>query len=86
MGKSEQEFDQLGAEHAHRGAVLRALREAYGWRGVRFAPQLGISQSYLSNIEAGRRPAPLPLLRRAADLLGVPLAALTSEYAVEEVV
>jgi transcriptional regulator with XRE-family HTH domain len=60
------------------GATVRALREAYGWRNVKFAAAVGISSAYLSNIEAGRRHLPADLARKMADVLGVPLAAITT--------
>jgi transcriptional regulator with XRE-family HTH domain len=66
------------SERVRTGATIRALRVAYGWRAVKFAAALGISQSYLANIEAGRRALPPDLARRVADVLGVPLAAITT--------
>jgi transcriptional regulator with XRE-family HTH domain len=65
-------------ERVRTGATVRALRVAYGWRAVKLAAALGISQSYLANIEAGRRALPPHLARRVAETLGVPLAAITT--------
>jgi transcriptional regulator with XRE-family HTH domain len=65
-------------EAVRTGATVRALREAYGWRTVKFAAAVGISPAYLSNIEAGRRHLPVDLARKVADVLGVPLAAITT--------
>lgn len=67
------------------GAAVRALREAHGWRVSKFATAARISSSYLSNIEAGRKQASPEVLRRIADTLGIPLAAITSQHDVDEV-
>ena len=61
------------------GATLRALRKAHGLRLGEMAAALGISHAYLSNVEAGRKSAPLLLCRKAAALMRVPLAAITIE-------
>lgn len=67
------------------GAAIRALRESHGWTGVKFARAVGISHPHLFNIEAGNRRASPPVLRKIADVLGVPLAAITSDRPVEEI-
>lgn len=72
------------AERVRVGATVKALREAYGLRLGKFATALEISHSYLANIEAGRRPLPVDLARRMADLLGVPLAAITTQIEIDE--
>lgn len=56
------------------GQALKILREKDGYTATAFAEQLGISLTYLGDIEAGRRtlkrnPA---LIGKAADLLNVP--------------
>jgi transcriptional regulator with XRE-family HTH domain len=51
------------------GATLRLLRRRDGWDLGPFATKLDISYSYLSNIEAGRKPLTDILLARAAKLL-----------------
>lgn len=61
-------------EHRERqrvGATLRTHRTRRGYDLGTFATKLGISYSYLSNIEAGRKPLTDILLARAADLLEV---------------
>lgn len=64
------------------GATVKALRNAHGLKLGEMAIALGISHSYLSNIEAGRKTAPLPLCRQIATLLRIPLAAITvADYA-----
>lgn len=60
------------------GAAIRAIREARGIPLGECATTCGISYSYLSNIEAGRKNASPALLRRLADALGCQLAAISS--------
>jgi transcriptional regulator with XRE-family HTH domain len=65
------------AKRAINGATVRALRDALGMRQDDMAAQLEISGSYLANIEAGRKQPRATVQRRIADLLGVPLVAIT---------
>lgn len=59
------------------GATVAALREATGIRQNKLAEAAGVSPSFLSNIEAGRK-QPSPATARAlADCLGVSLDAIT---------
>lgn len=68
------------------GPAIKAIREAKGWKGVRLASAVGISRFHLSNIENKRgRYASVEVLRKIADTLGVPLAAITSDFSVEEI-
>jgi transcriptional regulator with XRE-family HTH domain len=67
----------LDPEAVRVGATIRALRDAHGLKGVELARAAKISAAYLSNIEAGRRPAPMAICRRIAKTFGVPLAAIT---------
>jgi transcriptional regulator with XRE-family HTH domain len=53
------------------GATLRTLRNMRGWELGDFATKIGISYSYLSNIEAGRKPLTDKLLARTAQVLEV---------------
>jgi transcriptional regulator with XRE-family HTH domain len=64
-------------ENIRVGETLRALRKAHGLKLVEMAVALGISHAYLSNIEAGRKAAPIPLCKQAAKVLRIPLAAIT---------
>lgn len=64
-------------ENIRVGATIRALRDAHGLKLGELAVALGISHAYLSNIEAGRKAAPLALCRQVAKLLRIPLAAIT---------
>ena len=64
-------------ENVRVGETLRALRKAHGLKLVEMAVALEISHAYLSNIEAGRKAAPIDLCKQAAKILRVPLAAIT---------
>lgn len=64
------------AERKRVGATLKMARTTRGWELGPFATKLGISYSYLSNIEAGRKPLTDKLLARAASLLDVPQIAI----------
>lgn len=66
----------LDPEDVRIGETLRALREAHGIKVGEFAIKLGISQPYLSNIEAGRKKLTPALARTAAELLNVRTLAL----------
>lgn len=57
-------------EDLRRGETLRALREGHGLRVGELAIAMGISSSYLSNLEAGRKRLSPPLAKKAADALG----------------
>ncbi|KKB98295.1 helix-turn-helix domain-containing protein [Mycolicibacter arupensis] len=67
------------------GATVKALREAYGWKLGKFAVAVGTTHPHLSNIEAGRKRCTPGMARKIADTLGVPLAAIVTGRAVEEV-
>lgn len=67
------------------GQSIKAIREALGHPGGKFAIQCGISHAYLSNVEAGRKQPSAAVARRIADELGVPLAAVTYPVVAEAV-
>lgn len=67
------------------GSSLRAIRERTGWTVTGLAAATGIGRSHLSNVEAGRRQLSAGKARTVADVLGVPLAAITSTYTPEQV-
>ena len=74
--------DTRDPENVRVGETIRALRKAHGLKLIEMAVALDISHAYLSNIEAGRKAAPIPLCRSAAKILRVPLAAITiADYA-----
>lgn len=66
----------LDAEQERIGSTLRTLRELRGHKVGEFAQALGVSYSYLSNIEAGRKRLTPQLLAKAAFLLDVPQGAV----------
>ena len=67
------------------GSAIKALRERSGWKVGKFATAVGISSSYLSNIEAGRKKASPDVIRKIADTLDVPLAAVITGHDVSDV-
>ena len=69
--------DTRDPENVRVGATIRALRKAHELKLIEMAVALDISHAYLSNIEAGRKAAPMALCRQAAKILRVPLAAIT---------
>jgi ribosome-binding protein aMBF1 (putative translation factor) len=74
-----QMLDELHGE-ALQGTVGERIRRARVRRGMRqtqLANAVELSNSYLSHIEAGRRPAPPELLDRIAEALGVTAQELT---------
>ncbi|MFC4124876.1 helix-turn-helix domain-containing protein [Nocardia rhizosphaerae] len=54
------------------GETLRTIRELRGVTPLRMAQALGISRSYVYNLESGRKPLTYVLLARAAAFLDVP--------------
>ena len=66
-------------------ASLRALRTSLGWSVTKFAQAAETTPSHISNIEAGRRQASDALIVRMAQTLGVPTAALITNYKPEQV-
>ena len=60
------------------GARLQGLRDAQGVSSDAFAAELQIPPALLEAIEAGRRDPTIPLLWRAADLLGISLSEFLS--------
>lgn len=60
------------------GAVLRYFRGALGLTAKEMAEDLGISPSYLSEIENDKKSATLGLLRRCAEIIGVAPSALAA--------
>jgi transcriptional regulator with XRE-family HTH domain len=62
------------------GAAIRSLREKDGWHQPEFARKVGMSQSALSNIEREKRSARPATIHRIAQVLRVPVAAITRDY------
>lgn len=67
------------------GATIKALRQAYGWQLGKFAVACGTTHPHMSNIEAGRKRCTAEMARKIATVLGVPLAAITTSFSVEQV-
>jgi predicted transcriptional regulator len=61
------------------GPRVKALREARGWTLSVSAQHLGVSISYLSQIEANQRPVTARILAALSDTFGVPVAALDAD-------
>jgi transcriptional regulator with XRE-family HTH domain len=59
------------------GPALRAIREAIGISQSQLAGDVGISASYLTNLEAGRKQPSPELARRLADRLTVDVTAFS---------
>ena len=55
---------------------MRAERTARGWSQARLAGLLHIDPAMMSRYERAKRDFPLPLLVRAAEVLGVPVSSL----------
>ncbi|MBD3896148.1 helix-turn-helix transcriptional regulator [Halomonas sp. ML-15] len=58
------------------GAPVKVFREHRGLRAGELAERAGISQGYLSEIEAGKKSGSLAVLKRIAGVLGVELSDL----------
>ena len=58
------------------GDVLKHLRKIYGYKAVEMSKELGISTSYLSEIENGKKQPSLEHLRKYAKLFGIKLSSL----------
>ncbi|MGH3897693.1 MAG: helix-turn-helix domain-containing protein [Pseudonocardiaceae bacterium] len=65
-------FGELSTQRRRLGEALRAARANAGLSGEQLATQLGISQSRVSRIELGQQAAPADLVRRWAEVTGVP--------------
>jgi transcriptional regulator with XRE-family HTH domain len=53
------------------GETLRRLRGIYGYNATEMSKLLGISNSYLSELERGKKKVSLDLLDRYADVFGI---------------
>lgn len=58
------------------GEVLKRLRKIYGYKAVEICNHLGISPSYLSEIENGKKQPSLEHLKKYAQLFGIKLSSL----------
>ena len=57
-------------------AAYKAIRLLAGFSLAAAARALGCTPSHLSNIEAGRRGASPALIKKSAELYGVPISAI----------
>lgn len=58
---------------------LKEIRSARGWSQARLAELSGVSQAYISELEAGEKQPTLPVIQKLAAALGVSLAELLGE-------
>lgn len=58
------------------GDVLKKTRVIYGFKASEMSTKLGISNSYLSEIENNKKQPSLELLQRYADVYGMKLSSL----------
>lgn len=59
------------------GPAVRAIREAVGVSISAFAPRVGVTQGYMSNVELGHKQPTVEFMSRVARELGVPLDAIS---------
>lgn len=59
------------------GLAIRAIREATGVSISAFAPRVGVTQGYMSNVELGHKQPTVEFMARVAAALGVPLDAVS---------
>lgn len=67
------------------GAAIRAIRKKDRRSARDVAHQVGIHEQGLRNIENNTRPASTEVLRRIADILDVPVEAITRDGTSEEI-
>ena len=58
------------------GNAIKDLRQQKGLKQTDFAVKCGLSQSYLSSIEKGRKEPTLSILKQIADALSIPMPVL----------
>lgn len=58
------------------GQALKLLRRYQGLNQVALAKKLGVSRSYISELEGGNRTPSLELLGRYADVFNIPISSL----------
>ncbi len=58
------------------GQALKLLRRHQGFNQSTFANKLGISRSYISELESGNRTPSLDLLNRYAEVFNIPVSSL----------
>ncbi|OIQ19316.1 MAG: hypothetical protein BM557_06325 [Flavobacterium sp. MedPE-SWcel] len=58
------------------GNAIKDLRQQKGLKQIDFAVECGLSQSYLSSIEKGRKEPTLSILKQIANALSIPMPVL----------
>ena len=58
------------------GETLKRIRHIYGMKATEMSNALGISNSYLSEIENNKKDPSLDLLHKYADIFGIRLSSL----------
>lgn len=58
------------------GDILKRTRIIYGYKANKMSSELGISASYLSEIENNKKKPSLELLQKYADIYGIRLSSL----------
>jgi len=58
------------------GKALKYIRIFHNMNQTVFAERIGISRSYLSEIEAGKKPASIELLEKYSSLFNIPVSSL----------
>lgn len=66
----------IPTKEIHVGQVIKLLRTATGLKQKELAEKVGIKPHYLSLLESGSREPSLPVLRRIAKTLNVPVSFL----------
>jgi transcriptional regulator with XRE-family HTH domain len=61
------------------GEKLRALRKRHGTTQKQLSKQTGLAQSYVSELEAGRKNPGADLAVKIADFFGVPIDVLVRD-------
>ncbi len=58
------------------GIAIKNLRQQKGLKQIDFATKCGLSQSYLSSIEKGRKEPTLSILKQISGALSIPMPVL----------
>lgn len=60
---------------------IKKYRQLKGWSQSRLARESGVSQTYISELEAGKWTPNVSILRKLATVLGVPISDLVDDEA-----
>lgn len=58
------------------GESLRLIRVFHDVQQNELADQLGVAQSYISEIESGKKQPTIPILEKYADFFGIPVSSI----------